>query len=314
MRASVIIASLLTGLIQPIPSPAQVNAELFDLVYIAGGKVILGQIASLSGDPEAIEKIRDLQIGKTMRRTESRVLSVEEIKRALPPEFEVYFFGAPAVEVRPLALPGEFCDIQPLLQRRFARLAGDSITVRITELGRSDPLDPPESGPVGYRVMGEQTLTSGKQIVSLDRHDGNGPIRRIHCEIELTLFARLAFTARRLGRGQAISPADVIIRTAELGPSYLSGLVYRPERIVGWEATRAISADTPLRWRDLRAPTAVREGDGVELIIQAGAAQIKAIATALQSGSPGERIWIRLDENGKRLQARVVEGGIVMLE
>jgi flagella basal body P-ring formation protein FlgA len=78
--------------------------------------------------------------------------------------------------------------------------------------------------------------------------------------------------------------------------------------------TRAISADTPLRWRDLRAPTAVREWDGVEVIIQAGSAQIKAIATALQSGSPGERIWIRLDENGKRLQARVVEGGIVMLE
>jgi len=314
MRAIVAIVCLMIGWFHPISSPAQVNAELFDLVYISGGKVILGQIASLSGDPEAIGKIQDLQIGRTMRRTESRVVTVEEIKRALPAAIEVYFLGAPAVEVRPQALPGEFCNILPLLQRRFACLAGDSITVRITQLGPSDTMNPEGPAPVSYRLIGEPTLAFGGQVISLERSDGDGQLRRIHGDIELNLFARLAFAGRRLKRGESISAQDLIIRTAELKPSDLSGVVFRPDRIIGWETTRAISPDAALRWRDLRTPTAVREGDGVELIIQAGAAQIKAIATALQSGSPGERIWVRLEENGRRLQARVVEGGIVMLE
>ena len=314
MRALAITVCLMIGWFHPILSPAQVNAELYDLVYISGGKVILGQIASLTGDSEVIGKIQDLQIGRTMRRTESRVVTVEEIKRALPPAFEVYFFGAPAVEVRPQALPGEFCDILPLLQRRFSPLAGDSITVKITQLGQSDAMNPDGLAPVSYRLVGEPTLAFGSQVISLERRDGSGQLRRIHGDIELNLLARLAFAGRRLKRGESISAQDFIIRTAELKPSDLGSLIFRPDRIVGWEMARTISADMALRWRDLRIPTAVREGDGVELIVRAGAAQIKAIATALQSGSPGERIWVRLEENGKRLQARVVEGGIVMLE
>jgi flagella basal body P-ring formation protein FlgA len=314
MRAIVVIVLLLIVWFHPVASYAQVNAELYDLVYISGGKVILGQISSLSGDPEVIGKIRDLQVGRTMRRTESRVVTVEEIKRALPTAIEIYFFGAPAVEVRPQALPGEFCDPLPLLQRRFAQLAGDSITVKITRSGPSNTLDPEGLPPVSYRLIGEPTLAFGNQIISLERRDGNSQLRRIHSEFAFNLFARLAFAARRLKRGESLAAQDVIVRTAELKPSDLGGLIFRPDRIIGWETTRTISAETALRWRDLRTPAAVREGDGVELIVHAGAAQIRATATALQSGSPGERIWVRLEESGRRLQARVVEGGIVMLE
>jgi flagella basal body P-ring formation protein FlgA len=58
----------------------------------------------------------------------------------------------------------------------------------------------------------------------------------------------------------------------------------------------------------------VHKGEGISLVLGSKNLQIRAAATALESGSPGQTIWVRLEDNGKRLRATVVDGGCVMAE
>jgi len=296
------------------PAGPPVTVQLYDLVYIAGGRVILGDIADLKGDPQAIDQLRNLQIGSTLGRTESRIVTIEEIRRALPAAVEVYFSGAPAVEVRPQTLTGQFCDFAPAIGRRFASLAADSIETTISNVRCSEQLDAGSRLPVQFSIISNNTLVPGTQVVSLERRDASQEISRHHCQIDLNLYARLAFAARRIQRGQTIKPEDLVIRTADLKSTGMSGLVYQPARVAGWEAARNIAPNTPLRWDHLHPPAAVRKGDTIELVMELNNVQVRATATALETGAPGEIIWVRLDDSGKRVRARVLKGGCVVPE
>jgi len=77
---------------------------------------------------------------------------------------------------------------------------------------------------------------------------------------------------------------------------------------------RHISPDSPLRWDYVRPPVVVRKGEGVSLLLGAKNFQVRATATALEAGYPGQKIWVRLEDNGRRMRATVLEGGCVMIE
>lgn len=292
----------------------QITVDLYDLVFVSGGRVILGQIAELRGEPKTLERVKDLQIGTVMKRKESRIVTTEEIRRALPDDVEVAFTGAPAVEVLPTASMDQYCDAAPALQRRFAALAGDSITVTVACADSNAKLDGSGLPPVQYRILSQGLLFPGQQVASLERRDASGQISRSHVSVEVQLYARLAFALKHIPRGQVIKAEDLSVRTVDLKTTGLTGLLYQPSCVIGWEATRHISPDSPLRWDQVQPPAVVHKGEGVRLVLGSKNVQIKATATALEPGYPGQKIWVRLEDNGKRLRATVVDGGCVMAE
>jgi len=296
------------------PVSAQVTVKLYDLVFLTGGRVILGQIAELKGDPLAVDRLNGLQIGPVMKRSESRVVTVEEIKRALPPDVLVQFTGAPAVEVRPGSPPGTYCNLQPTLQRRYTLLGGDSITVDLRCIDPASGIDPFGAYPVQFLVLSNQLTGPGTQVAMLERRDASGAAQRLYCLVDLNLYARLAFAGKAISRGQVIRAEDLVIRTVNLRETGLAGMLYRSSAAAGMEAARHIAADAALRWDHLRVPALVRKGDGVQLVVERNNLQVSSLVTALQSGSPGDRIWVRVEESGKRLRAVVVDGKCVAME
>ncbi len=292
---------------------AQVTIRLYDLVFVSGGYVLLGDIARMQGDPATIERLRKLQIGSALKRRESRVITADEIRRSLPPEIEAHFFGSPAVEVRPQAYPGEFCTLESAIQRRFSSLGGDSITVNVRLLSDHGSIDGGSAAPLQYSLISDGILVCGKQIVTVECRKPDGNPTRLQIPIEVRLFARLAYAARHIKKGEILQPQDLLIQLVDLSTTGLRGFIFHPQTVVGWEADRHISPQNPLRWDHVRRPAVVRKGDGVELKIEARDYLIRTMATALESGSPGQWIWVRLEESGKRMRAVVVDGATVTL-
>ena len=107
-------------------------------------------------------------------------------------------------------------------------------------------------------------------------------------------------------RGEAIKAGDIESRMTELKANRLLGLVMHPGRLEGLEASRLLSPGTPVRWDHVSFPPDVRKGDGVEVVLQAESYAIKAMAEALQSGSAGDEIWVRLENNQKRMRVTVL--------
>lgn len=292
----------------------QITIRLYDLVFVSGGYVRLGDIAGLQGDPATVERLRNLQIGSALKRRESRVVTADEIRRFLPPEIEAYFSGSPAVEVRPQAYPGEFCGLESVVQRRFASMGGDSIRVNVRLLSGDDGVDGGSAAPLQYSLTSNAILVCGKQIVVVECRKPDGSTKRFSIPIEVRLFARLAFATRPIKKGEILQSQDLLIQSVDLSKTGLRGFIFHPRNVVGWEADRHIAPQKPLRWDHIRRPAVVRKGDGVELKIEARDYQIRTAATALESGAPGQWIWVRLEENGKRMRAVVVDGATVTLK
>jgi flagella basal body P-ring formation protein FlgA len=291
-----------------------VTVELYDLVFVSGGRVILGQIADLTGDPQTVNRLKPLQIGTLMKRKESRIVTAEEVKRAIPDEIVVSFTGSPAVEVLPAASTDQYCGVNSIIQRHFTALGGDSITAVAVCKDSTTNLNGAGAPPVRFRVTSAEMLIPGRQVFSIDRRDGDGEMERYHFQIEVQLYARLSFAMKHIARGQIIKPEDLTVRTVDLKTTGMAGLMYQPELAIGWEAARSITPDHPLRWDQIQPPAVVRKGEGISLVLGTKNMQIRASATALEAGSPGQKIWVRLEDNGKRLRATVVDGSCVMAE
>lgn len=307
------LAILLLASLNP-ESSGQVTVHLYDFVFINGGRVFLGDVAQLKGDPLTVDQLKSLQIGPVMKRTETRVVTQEEIRRAVPADVEIHLIGAPAVEIRRPPVGSEYCDILPAIRRRYEAAAGDSIIVSVESVDPKIGIDASGLTPVQYTILWDDLLSSGTRIISLERKDGNGLLSRMHCRIKVEMYARLAFPADHINRGQRIKPEDVMTRTVDLSNIGISNLVFNPDRLTGWEATRHLSPGSPIRWDQVCPPSAVRPGDVVELLIGSENFQIRTKATVLEPGPPGKKIWVRLDDSGKRLRAVVVDAGCVILE
>ncbi len=205
-----------------------------------------------------------------------------------------------------------------LLEEKIASViqqqGGDSIRVQIRVNDLSGLLDDETEFPVRVTISPLPRLYPGKQVVTLDVRDDTGALKRHYVNVELTLWGKLAFPTRLIKRGEVIHRNDITIRETDLKSVGSRGLVLHPEAIIGLAATRHLSPTSPLRWDQLEAPSLVQKGDRVDVFISADAFSIKTAGTALQTGSLGEKIWVRLEGNGKRMRAVVVDADRVRLE
>jgi len=293
---------------------AQATVQLYDIVYMDARPILLGDVADLDGEAETLNRLRQLSLDAVINPDDPTVFTAEKLAHMLPNDMPVYFCGAPAVEIIPWSKRNEFSPVKSAIQRRYEILAGDSLTVQV-EIGSSiswlaENAPPPQR----FRILRQERLIPGSQVVTLESLDGRGKIRRRHVNVKVSLFARLAFPKALIKRGQILKRDDIEVRTVDLKTVGLQGHVLKPDCILGLEASRHLSPSEPIRWDQLRQASLVRKGDGVELVVNSDYYAISTAATALQDGAAGEQIWVRLKENGKRLRAVVVDADHVSLE
>lgn len=309
-RISLILAALV---LIWMSACAQVTVKLYDVAFIAGERATLEDVAELSGNPETLTRLKSLPVSQVVKPGQTQLLTPRDIERMIPSDVAVHCCRAASVEIVTWTSSVKSTDLLPAVRRQYEALAGDSIEVFV-DLDKSQKWLCDAPPPVRFSLLRNDRLFPGSQVISLECRDGSEKIRRYHLEVEIALFAQLAFPKRMIKRGQKVKSDDISLQTVNLKSTGLSGLVYHSNRLIGLEAARHLSPGSPIRWDQVRRPPAVRQGCEVKVVFDADNFLIETSAIALETGSPGDRIWVRLEDNGKRLRAVVVDADRVSLE
>ena len=290
------------------PSCAQATIELYDVVFVAGETITFLDIADIEGSPDAKAKLAELSLGR------DGLLAAQDVRRMIPPQVNAHVLGATIVEILPWTGAVTARDLLPAVQRKYEVLAGDSIEVSVDIADLDEPIAGGPSPPLRFLILGDKRLVPGSQVTSLECRDGGDKVQRFHINVEVTLVAQLAYPKRLIKRGQVIESEDIQVQSVNLSSTSPAGLVYQAQNLIGLAACRHLSPGAPIRWDQVRQPPAVHKGDAVEVLLDSDNFYIKMSAVALETGSMGEKIWVRLEDNGKRLRAVVVDADRVSLE
>ena len=120
--------------------------------------------------------------------------------------------------------------------------------------------------------------------------------------------ATLAVLARAVPRGAAIEAVDVVWMDA-LANSPRDSIV-DPEALIGKTAKRALMANTALRAADVMDTPAVRRGEPVTLMFEAGGVRLSLRGRAMGDAPVGAMIKVLNPQSNKTLDAIVESPGV----
>ena len=204
--------------------------------------------------------------------------------------------------------------ILEMIQDKYVALAGDTIEVEVTWSDGKHDSWIGQTDPSQVSVFPVNLLVPGNQVVTVEIRDKDGKISRRHLNVKVNLKAELAFPKEIIKRGHRLEGEDLDFRSVELGTETIAGLACQPRRLVGMETSRCLSPDSPIRWDHVTPPALVRKGETVECIFDTDTFTIRTQGTALESGAMGEEVWVRLEKNGKRIKAIVIDHDQVSLK
>lgn len=115
-----------------------------------------------------------------------------------------------------------------------------------------------------------------------------------------------------LERGSLISTSDLEVQMRDISNDS-AGIITEMDQIVGNEAKRNLSASTPLRFSDLKAPELVERGQTVTIVSGAGGLSVSMQGKALGSGAESDRVWVTNLSSGKRVEGVIAPDGSVVI-
>lgn len=147
----------------------------------------------------------------------------------------------------------------------------------------------------------------GRWVVSFRGSDGPGASRSVL--LRAGIRTPVSVAARSLERGDVISEEDMGTEmVTHWGPRPAAEDDCRP----GWVAQRRIEAGERLSAPAVRPPVLVVSGRRVQALWSNGRISLTVLATAVGSGSLGDRVFVRTEE-GTRLEGIVQGPGEVLV-
>lgn len=154
----------------------------------------------------------------------------------------------------------------------------------------------------------------GKTLFKVEALSGGAVIARGHVLATVRVFAEVVVARRRLNRHELLSAADVALEWREI--TKLRGAAVRTlAEALGKRTKRMLAQGETLRYDELDRPPMVRQGEVVTLMVEMKNLTLSMKAMALQDGSSGDRIAVRVEGSSGRQRyfAEVKEPGLVVL-
>jgi flagellar basal body P-ring formation protein FlgA len=118
----------------------------------------------------------------------------------------------------------------------------------------------------------------------------------------------IAVLSRSIARGGAIEAGDVIWMDAPAATP--RDAIADPDALIGKSAKRALTANTPLRAADVMETPAVRRGEAVTLMFEAGGLRLSVRGRAMADAPVGAVIKVLNPQSNKTLDAMVESQGV----
>jgi flagella basal body P-ring formation protein FlgA len=184
-------------------------------------------------------------------------------------------------------------------------------------------------------IRGSRVVNGKQEEVRLlpELHSAAAPLGKVHVEVaicvnderrmmvpvylDVKLYQTLAVCARRIERGEVLTPNNVYWDRRALDS--LNSYATQEDVRAGRRAKRLLAAGQVIVTADLEAsdkdnPVLVKQHELVRLVARLGPLQVIALGEALQDGRAGQSISVRNVDSKKVVLGRVVERSIVEVD
>jgi len=212
--------------------------------------------------------------------------------------------GAVVLDARALALAAEDA-------ARSACGAGADVEVVCGPVPALGALQGQDAEIHGH-VLGTRRA-SGPTLVSLEIWREGTRIGERSVSVQLRVYRHILVAVAPIGRGAAALPEQFTVERREAtadGDTAVASV----ESVRGMRMRRSFSAGETVQRSDLEPLPVIRRGDKVMATAGVGGITVTVSGIALDDGALGQRVGIKNDRSGRRLQATVMGPGSVRIE
>ncbi|MEJ2621447.1 MAG: flagellar basal body P-ring formation chaperone FlgA [Candidatus Thiodiazotropha sp.] len=135
----------------------------------------------------------------------------------------------------------------------------------------------------------------------------------IYISANVSIQAAVVVATRDLARGEAISSQHLKLKISDTS-HLLRGYFESIDEVAGQTSKRTIRRGQVLTPSMLVVRKTVKRGDQVTIVAGAGGIQVRMQGKAMKQGNPGDLITVMNSKSKKKVVARVVSKGLVMVD
>lgn len=260
---------------------------------VQGDTILLGDIATIEGSLEDIQKWGAAHVGRSPLAGKERRLSREQIFAAMRQQGidvkKISIECPREVKIQTVCREFSVHDLEAITHSFIlANMPWDTTAVKVEDFS-AKPVQLP-TGTVTWRVAvqpGEDYM--GKFNADIIFSVNGSEMQRARVSAVIRVMVPVAVSAKTIERHVSVAGADIGMETKDL--SLLpKGIVTDPRALEGKRAKISIAAGTLLRQEMFESDTAVRKGDIVTLAVNSPLFTITVPGEALDGGNPGDII------------------------
>lgn len=292
-------ALLLAGVTVTLPQTAEVP----------GTSVRLGAIAQLSGSPDQVALLADLELGYAPAPGYTRLFDRRSIEASLArrlPGVDLTFAGAASCRVAPRTEEIDGATLTAVARGELDRLfAGQEVELSL-ERGAPDLIVPQgEAGTLLQPVLEGRTLRGGTWTVPVQVLVDGTVYQTAWTHWEVAYWETRTVLARPVRRGQVLSPDFFEERRVRVQGTSLAAPL-SPELFGTAIAVRDLPEGAVVTQQDVERPQVVQRGDRLVLEVRRGAIVARTPVIAATSARVGDRITVTTVESGHELRAFIL--------
>lgn len=167
----------------------------------------------------------------------------------------------------------------------------------------------PETFGMAGTVESPDSIYPGTSSATIRVRSSNRLLSGVY---RLKWSALMVSAARDIARGKILSAEDLVVKEGLYRRS-LGEPFSRKADLIGKRAKRNIDAGDVISVRNVEQKMMVERGDRLTILSRSGGVEAKLPGTALESGTKGSTIKVRIKEYRKDIHAMVIGPGMVLV-
>ncbi len=294
-------------------TPEKIFIEVAQTAEVTSPAIYLGEVANITAPDFFKEELAHIDLGKSPRAGRMKQLSGARVTAA----------------INAMGFNDNDINIQ-VPKRVFVKRTSQEINPAYAEKELrqflSGFLTKGKFKLKAFRVRGLEPYPQGDLSLVFDERytpSENGRLS-VHAEVwvngvkedRLTVTGRLSqikpvvIAAKRLERGQTITPADVTLRDMEVfgqQPDVMTSV----DQVSGMVVTRTINQGDCLTRGEFKRAPAIEKGAVIKLVAKKNRLSIVTLGVSKEEGYPGRLVTVQNLTSGKQVRGLVTEGGTV---
>ena len=302
--------------------------KLADRVQVQTERFVLAQVATCNGPEVSCRVLRSIDLGKSPRPAEKKVLTSTEISRILAEEGfeldaaskEITIVGS-SISIESVAFPvdSELIrqsieeQLEPVMTKGALKKWTASLTINAKTINMASP-------EWGAKLIGIDKFTKEMEVsrspfvrrvqIRVFGLNGREFADDVWGTLRLTPIFKALTIANGLEKGAVLSESDVSENWVSFA-QFMEGVPSQKSSVIGKRAKMTLRPGSLLRWGVVEDVPLVGRGDEVQIKLISGALEMEAKGKAMNSGSLGQTVEVEVLGSKKRIKSLVLSAGLV---